>query len=130
MPWLGFMAVGFGAALGAWMRWGLGILLNPLFPTLPFGTLAANLVGGFIIGITMTVADPLGFSPGTRLLVTTGFLGGLTTFSTFSAETMSLLFRTQYAWAAGIVAAHVGGSLLMTGLGALLARALLGLVRL
>ena len=129
MPWLAFLAVGSGAALGAWMRWGLGIFLNPLFPTLPFGTLAANLIGGFIIGITMTVADPLGLSPAARLLVTTGFLGGLTTFSTFSAETMSLVLRTQYAWAAVIVAAHVGGSLLMTGLGALLARGLLGLVR-
>ena len=128
MPWLGFMAVGFGAALGAWMRWGLGILLNPVFSPLPFGTLAANLVGGFIIGLTMTAADPLGFGPATRLLITTGFLGGLTTFSTFSAETVSLLLRTQYTWAAGLVAAHVGGSLLTTGLGVLLARALLGLM--
>jgi len=125
MPWLSFLAIGCGAALGAWARWGLGLLLNPVLPTLPLGTLAANLIGGFIIGIVMGVADPLGFAPPTRLLVTTGFLGGLTTFSTFSAETMTLLLRLQYGWAGVLVAAHLGGSLLMTAIGVLLARALL-----
>jgi fluoride exporter len=125
MPWLSFFAVGSGAALGAWMRWGLGLLLNPVFPTLPLGTLAANLTGGLIIGIVMSVADPLGFAPATRLLVTTGFLGGLTTFSTFSAETMTLLLRLQFGWAGIAILAHLGGSLLMTGTGVLLARALL-----
>lgn len=120
-----FLAVGFGAALGAWARWGLGLLLNPVFPTLPLGTLAANLIGGFAIGIVMGAADPVGLSPTTRLLITTGFLGGLTTFSTFSAETMSLLLRAQYGWACVTVAAHLGGSLLLTGTGLLLARLLL-----
>jgi fluoride exporter len=125
MPWISFLAVGSGAALGAWSRWGLGVLLNPVFPTLPLGTLAANLLGGFIIGIIMSIADPLGFPPATRLLLTTGFLGGLTTFSTFSAETMSLLLRLQYGWACVAIVTHLGGSLLMTGTGVLLARAFL-----
>jgi CrcB protein len=126
MPWISLLAVGVGAILGAWARWALGLLLNPVFPTLPLGTLTANLVGGFIIGVFMTVADPLGLSAATRLCVTTGFLGALTTFSTFSAETMNLLMRAQYAWAAGAAAAHLGGSLLLTGIGVLLARAILG----
>lgn len=125
MLWISFFAVGFGAALGAWTRWGLGLLLNPVFTTLPLGTLAANLIGGFMIGLVMGAADPLGFSPTTRLLVTTGFLGGLTTFSTFSAETMTLLLRVQYGWTCAIIAAHLCGSLLLTGTGLLLARALL-----
>lgn len=125
MPWLSFLAVGVGAALGAWTRWGLGLLLNAVFPTIPFGTLAANLLGGFIIGIVMAIADPLGFSPATRLFVTTGFLGGLTTFSTFSAEITNLLLRLQYGWACVAIAAHLGGSLLLTGTGVLLARAFL-----
>lgn len=129
MPWLSFLAVGSGAALGAWSRWGLGLLLNPVFPTLPLGTLAANLLGGFVIGIIMSVADPLGFSPATRLLVTTGFLGGLTTFSTFSAETMNLLLRHQYGWGCVAIVTHLGGSLLMTGAGVFLTRMLLQITR-
>jgi CrcB protein len=125
MPWFNLLAIAAGAILGAWSRWALGLLLNPLFPTLPLGTLSANLIGGLVIGVMMTVADPLGLSPAIRLCVTTGFLGALTTFSTFSAETMNLLLRAQYAWAAGAAAAHLGGSLLMTGTGVLLARAIL-----
>jgi CrcB protein len=126
MPWINIVAVGAGAALGAWTRWGLGALWNPVFPTLPLGTLAANLSGGFIIGVVMAVADPLNFSPAVRLLVTTGFLGGLTTFSTFSAETMTLFLRAQYAWAVATIIAHLCGSLAMTAAGVLLARGLLG----
>lgn len=125
MRWLNFVAVGSGAALGAWARWGLGLLLNPLFPTLPFGTLTANLLGGFLIGALLGIADPLGFSPATRLLLTTGFLGGLTTFSTFSAEVTTLLLRQQIGWALVAIGVHVGGSLFMTGLGLTLARSLL-----
>jgi CrcB protein len=126
MPWMNLLVIAIGAILGAWARWGLGVLLNPTFPTLPLGTLAANLCGAFIIGVMMAATDPLNISPATRLLVTTGFLGALTTFSTFSAETMTLLLRAQYAWAIGAAAAHLGGSLLMTGAGILLVRALLG----
>ena len=124
MAWLSLFAIGVGAVLGAWMRWGLGVLLNPVLPTLPLGTLAANLFGGFVIGMMMGGAEPLGLSPNVRLLVTTGFLGALTTFSTFSAEAVALLSRAQYAWAAALVVVHVSGSLLLTGAGLLLVRAL------
>ncbi|MBU1214364.1 MAG: fluoride efflux transporter CrcB [Gammaproteobacteria bacterium] len=113
-----FLAVGCGAACGAWLRWILGAWLNPTMAELPPGTLAANLVGGYLIGVAVAffMQHP-GLSPEWRLFIITGFLGGLTTFSTFSAETVTLLMRGQYAWASGIVAAHLGGSLLMTVLG-------------
>ena len=113
-----FLAVGAGAALGAWLRWGFGLWFNPALPELPLGTLAANLVGGYLVGLAMAffLQHPA-VSPEWRLLIITGFLGGLTTFSTFSAETVTLLLRGQYAWSAGIIAAHLSGSLLMTVLG-------------
>jgi CrcB protein len=113
-----FLAIGLGAACGAWLRWGFGLWLNPSLPELPLGTLAANLVGGYLIGLAVAffMQHP-SVSPEWRLLIITGFLGGLTTFSTFSAETVTLLIRGQYAWAMGIIAAHLGGSLLMTVLG-------------
>ena len=113
-----FLAVGFGAAIGAWLRWGLGLWLNPALPKLPLGTLSANLVGGYLIGLAVAffMQHP-GLSPEWRLLIITGFLGGLTTFSTFSAETVTLLARGQYAWSMAIIVAHLGGSLLMTVLG-------------
>ena len=117
----GFLAVGFGAFAGALLRWLFGIALNPLLPALPLGTLAANLLGGFIIGAALGVFDQFQSLPlELRLLITTGFCGGLTTFSTFSAETVTLLLRQQYAWSAAIILAHVLGSLLMTlaGIGA------------
>ncbi len=115
MSLTGFLAVGSGAALGAWLRWGLGILLNPVFPTLPLGTLAANLLGGYLIGLAMGLLSHYeALPPETRLFVTTGFLGGLTTFSTFSAETTTLLVREQFGWTAVIVAVHVIGSVAMT----------------
>ncbi len=116
----GFVAVGAGAALGAWLRWGLGIMLNATLPALPLGTLLANLVGGYLMGLTIGVfALTSSFSPEVRLFVTTGFLGGLTTFSTFSAEAATLLARGQYGWAAAHVLIHVLGSLALTGLGIL-----------
>jgi fluoride exporter len=112
---LGFVAVGAGAAIGAWLRWWLGIVLNPLFPTLPLGTLAANLVGGYLMGIALAVITHFeALPPEARLLITTGFLGGLTTFSTFSAEAVTLLARQQLGWAALLAAAHVIGSVVMT----------------
>jgi CrcB protein len=115
MPVYGFIAVGFGAALGAWLRWGFGHWLNPVFPTLPMGTLAANLVGGYLIGLAVAYfGDHAGLPPEARLFVITGFLGGLTTFSTFSAETVMLLSRAQYAWAITHIAAHLAGSIVMT----------------
>ena len=115
MTSLGFLAVGIGAALGAWLRWLLGIVLNPLFPTLPLGTLAANLVGGYLIGIAVAGLSHFeALPPEVRLLVITGFLGGLTTFSTFSAEASTLLGRAQYGWASALIVGHVAGSIAMT----------------
>lgn len=113
-----FLAVGSGAALGAWARWGLGLWLNPLFPALPMGTLAANLGGGYLIGLALAwfALNP-GVSPEARLLMVTGFLGALTTFSTFSAEAVTLLQRQQYGWAAAHLLLHLAGSLVATVLG-------------
>jgi CrcB protein len=117
------VAVGGGAAAGAWLRWGLGIALNPLFPTLPLGTLAANLVGGLLMGLAMEIVTRHTLMPPeVRLLITTGFLGGLTTFSTFSGEITTLLLRREWLWTALGIVAHVAGSLLMTVLGILVAR--------
>ncbi|CAH1386092.1 fluoride efflux transporter CrcB [Candidatus Nitrotoga sp. M5] len=113
-----FIAVGLGAAIGAWLRWGLGLWLNPALPELVLGTLCANLIGGYLIGIAVAfLLQQPALPPEWRLFVITGFLGGLTTFSTFSAETVTLLARGQYAWSVAIIAAHLGGSLLMTVLG-------------
>lgn len=118
MTWYGMLAVGAGAAGGAWLRWWLGILFNPLFPTLPLGTVAANLTGGYLMGMAMAIfAEHPGLPPEVRLLLATGFLGGLTTFSTFSAETVTLFLRAQYGWGTVIIALHVAGSLAMTLLG-------------
>lgn len=125
MPWVGLLAVAGGAVLGAWARWGLGTVLNPALPSLPLGTLVANLVGGFLIGITLALGELVGVPPVVRLGVTTGFLGALTTFSTFSAEAFSLISRGQFGWAALLVGAHTAGSVLLTGAGFGLTRALL-----
>ena len=120
MPAYGLIAVGAGAALGAWLRWAFGYWLNPIFPTLPMGTLAANVLGGYLIGLAVAYfSGHDGLPPEARLFVITGFLGGLTTFSTFSAETVTLLSREQYGWAFAHVAAHLAGSILMTILGML-----------
>ena len=112
------IAIGSGAAFGACLRWGLGLWLNPALPELPLGTLAANLLGGYLIGFAVAFFSHYpGLSPEWRLMIITGFLGGLTTFSTFSAETVTLLLRGQYAWGSAIILTHLGGSLLMTVLG-------------
>lgn len=122
---MNFVAVGIGAALGAWLRWGLGVLLNAVHTQLPLGTLAANLGGGFMIGVSVAFFNSHpGLSPEWRLLVITGFLGGLTTFSTFSAEAMLLLQRGQYLWAFGHSAVHLVGSILFCMLGFAAYRAL------
>ena len=108
MSWL---AVGLGAAVGAWLRWGLGLWLNPVHTHLPLGTVAANLGGGFMIGLAVAFFQGYpGLSDEWRLFLVTGFLGGLTTFSTFSAESMLLLQRGDYAWALGHSALHLVGS--------------------
>ena len=126
MGWIGFVAVGIGGALGCWLRWVLGTLLNPLFPTVPLGTLAANLGGGLMMGCVMGLWDHFQtLSPELRLFVITGFLGGLTTFSTFSAESTTLLLRQQYLWFGAHIAAHLVGSIGMCVLGLALMRGVL-----
>lgn len=123
MPWSGLIAVGGGAAVGAWLRWGLGAALNPLFPTLPLGTLAANLSGGLLMGLAMELLSRHAvLSAELRLLITTGFLGGLTTFSTFSGEVVTLIVRREYLWGMIAVAAHLLGSIALTIAGVLIVR--------
>ena len=122
-----FVAVGVGAMLGAWARWGLGAWLNALVPNLPLGTLVANLAGGFVIGIAVEYfLNHALVAPEWRLFIITGFLGSLTTFSTFSAEAVELLQAQQYGWAGLLIGAHLFGSLLLTVLGMLAARTLIG----
>jgi CrcB protein len=112
------VSIALGAALGALLRWYLAIRLNAMFPQLPPGTLAANVIGGYLIGIAIAifVAYP-GLSSQWRLLTVTGFLGGLTTFSTFSAEVVTALLEGRGLWALSTVGAHVCGSIAMTLLG-------------
>jgi CrcB protein len=109
------LSVSGGAALGALLRWWLGGMLNHIFPSIPLGTLAANLIGGFLMGIFMAVTRNHLFLPdAARLAIATGFLGGLTTFSTFSAEAVTLLSHREYFMTAGIVIGHVVGSIVAT----------------
>ncbi|HEX6733970.1 MAG TPA: fluoride efflux transporter CrcB [Azonexus sp.] len=116
----GFIAVGCGAALGAWLRWGLGLLLNPLFLALPLGTLAANILGGYLVGVAVGVFHlHAGLPLALKLFAITGFLGGLTTFSTFSAEVVERLLAGQPGLAIGLAALHLVGSLTATWLGLL-----------
>jgi fluoride exporter len=117
---LNFAAVGIGAALGAWVRWLLGVGLNPLFVTLPLGTLAANVIGGYLVGVAVGVFHlNSGLPLALKLFAITGFLGGLTTFSTFSAEVVERLLAGQPAWAIGLASLHLAGSLTATWLGLL-----------
>ena len=112
---LAVIAVSLGAAIGALLRWGLGVGLNHLFPALPPGTLVANLAGGYMIGVAMSVFAQAGtLPPEWRLFIVTGFLGGLTTFSSFSAEVVGLIQQGRAGWAMATVATHVLGSLALT----------------
>jgi CrcB protein len=114
----GFAAVGIGAALGAWLRWLLALGLNAAVPNLPMGTLAANLIGGYAIGVAVAWFETTaGLAPELRLLIITGFLGGLTTFSTFSGEAVALLMEGRFGWALAHVGSHLFGSLAFTMLG-------------
>jgi CrcB protein len=109
------VAISLGASLGALLRWWLGLALNGLFPTIPPGTLAANLVGGYLVGLAIAFFGTYSaIAPEWRLLVITGFCGGLTTFSTFSAEIVMLLQQGRTAWALGAAAVHLAGSVLAT----------------
>ena len=110
-----FLAVGTGAALGAWVRWGLSLRFNPMFASLPLGTLAANLIGAYLIGIALAaIVEGNLLSTTSKLFIVTGFLGGLTTFSSFSGEVVTAIMRGQYGWAAAAIIGHVGGSLVAT----------------
>ena len=114
----GAIAVAIGAVLGAWSRWGLSYLFNALWPSLPPGTLAANLVGAYLIGFSIELFSlHKGIPPEAALLVNTGFMGSLTTFSTFSAEAVTLLTQGQYIWAIFHITSHLVGSLMLTVLG-------------
>lgn len=119
----GWLGISVGAALGALLRWHLGLWLNPLYPTIPLGTLVANLVGGLLIGLVSEfAARNAAFPPALRLALVTGFLGGLTTFSTFSAENVHLLQRGEFSWSLAHAGLHLLGSLALTASG-------IGLVR-
>ena len=120
MNMLAFLAIGIGigAVLGAWLRYGLGLWLNPTFAQMPLGTLTANLIGAYLVGAAIAVFHfNVDISPEFKLFFITGFLGALTTFSTFSAEVVHLIQNARYGWAAAAAAMHLFGSLLMTGLG-------------
>jgi fluoride exporter len=114
------LSVSVGAAFGALLRWVLASRFNHLVPALPLGTLAANLVGGYLIGVAIAVfSQHPDLSPQARLFVITGFLGGLTTFSTFSAEVVTQLQQGHTAWALATAFAHLAGSFALTALGIL-----------
>lgn len=113
--WKSIGAISVGAPLGAVLRWWLGMKLNSYFPTLPPGTLAGNLIGAYVIGAAIAFFSAYAaLAPEWRLLIVTGFCGALTTFSTFSAEIVTLLQEGRFAWACGAIAAHLIGSVLMT----------------
>ncbi|WP_158933829.1 fluoride efflux transporter CrcB [Burkholderia sp. S171] len=116
--YLSILAVGIGGALGSLFRWVLGLRLNASFPNLPLGTLAANVIAGYVIGVAVAwFARFPGVSMEWRLFVITGLMGGLSTFSTFSAEVVAHLQQGRYGWAAGEIAIHVTASVVMTILG-------------
>ena len=115
---LNILSICLGACAGALARWGLGLWLSTPTSLLPWGTLAANLVGGYLIGACVAVFQAMPhLDPAWRLALVTGFLGALTTFSSFSAEVVGLLQQQRLGLALGVAALHLGGSLLLAGLG-------------
>lgn len=120
------LAVAGGAGVGALARWTLGLALDAFFPSIPLGTLVANVIGGCLIGVVIGTLDQFQTLPlEWRLAITTGFLGGLTTFSTFTGETLNHLLKQQWAWASAMVVVHVAGSLLAAVIGFAAIRAFL-----
>ncbi len=117
------IAVAGGAGIGALLRWILGLGLDAIFPAIPLGTLLANVLGGFLMGLVVGSIDQFQTLPlEWRLALTTGFLGGLTTFSTFSGETLNHLLRQQWGWAGALVFVHLAGSILAALLGVVVIR--------
>jgi CrcB protein len=111
---LSVLAICVGACMGALARWGFGLWLNP-GAAIPLGTLAANLVGGYLVGVAVAVFQALPhLDPAWRLAIITGFLGALTTFSSFSAEVVGMLGQQRYLLGVGTAALHLFGSLLLT----------------
>ena len=116
--WMGFLAVGSGSVLGGWMRWGLSVWLNPRHAHFLVGTFVANAIGGFLVGLAVAYFNQnTSVSPEWRLFAITGFLGGLTTFSSFSAEVVSLIERGEPLWALVVAGSHLAASLLLTAFG-------------
>jgi len=113
--WKAILAIGLGGALGALLRWWLGLKLNAYLPAIPPGTLAANLIGGYVVGMAVAFLGTYSaLAPEWRLFVITGFCGALTTFSTFSAEVVTLMQQGRALWALGAAGAHLIGSIVMT----------------
>lgn len=125
MNLLAILAVSLGSALGALLRWQLGMAFNPVFPYIPLGTLAANLMGGYLIGLAVAWLSAHGeLPPEARLLIVTGFLGGLTTFSSYSAEVVGLIGDGRFGWALACTSVHLFGSFALTAAGMATYRAL------
>lgn len=123
----GFLAIGIGAAVGAWSRFGLTVWLNQRHPHFPLGTFAANAIGGLLVGIAIAyfIKNPM-IPAEWRLLIITGFLGGLTTFSTYSAEVVGLIEGGNFMWAIAVGGAHLLVSLALTAVGMWLVRSFAG----
>jgi CrcB protein len=116
--WMGFLAVGSGSAMGGWLRWGLSVWLNPRHEHFLVGTFVANAIGGFLVGLAVAYFNQhSSVSPEWRLFAITGILGGLTTFSSFSAEVVSLIERGEPLWALVVASSHLAASLLLTAFG-------------
>jgi len=116
--WLSTLAIFFGAGLGALIRAGFNVLTASAASVIPLGTLISNMVGGYLVGLALAFfGNNPNLSPEWRLLVVTGFLGGLTTFSSFSAEVVIFMQRGEFGWAIGTALLHLVGSLVLTFLG-------------
>ena len=111
------ISIALGSILGAWLRWLIGLKLNPIFPAIPLGTVTVNFIGGFIIGFAISYFSQSALSPNYKLFVITGFCGALTTFSTFSAEIIALLQQGKLSYAVAAIVIHVSGSLVFTLIG-------------
>ena len=123
--WLSIIAIFSGAGLGALLRAGFNTLTVSVASVIPLGTLISNMVGGYLVGLAVAFfGNNPQLSPEWRLLVVTGFLGGLTTFSSFSAEVVAFIQRGEFTWALGTALLHLVGSLVLTFLGILTYQAL------